>query len=160
MRILTVVLFLLCFKMVFAQQVTIGTINGEDKIEFSEKGKRAIKIAYLRSFTDGRKYDTAFIEKLGQVKYLVILGSKSNIKSRSAVSILIIDNTVNITTNSEMKTCSNGACNDCQFFIENSKVVACKCNDNGSISNNCSFRNNDGAFFYSVVSKIFESTKN
>jgi hypothetical protein len=160
MRILTVVLFLLSYKIVFAQQIAIGTLNGEDKIEFSEKGKRAIKIAYLRSFTDGRKLDTAFIEKLGQVKYLVILGSKNNVKSRSAVSILIINNMVNIATNTEMKTCSNGACTDCQFFIENSKVVACKCNDNGSISNNCSFRNNDGAFFYNVVSKIMESTKN
>ena len=154
MRLLTVILFLLSSKILFAQQLAIGTLNSEDKIEFSEKSKRAIKIAYLRSFTDGRKFDTAFIEKLGQVKYLVILGSKGHVKSRSAVSILIINNTVNIATNTEMKTCSNGACTDCQFFIENSKVVACKCNDNGSISNNCSFRNNDGAFFYSVVSKI------
>lgn len=145
---------MIVFKMAFAQQVAIGTIDGDDKIEFSEKGKRAIKIAYLRSFTDGRKFDTAFIEKLGQVKYLVILGSKNNVKSRSAVSILIINNTVNIATNAEMKTCSNGACTDCQFFIENSKPVACKCNDNGSISNNCSFKLNDGAFFYGLVKKI------
>ncbi len=154
MRVLIIILFLLSSKILFAQQLAIGTLNSEDKIEFSEKGKRAINIAYLRSFTDGRKFDTAFIEKLGQIKYLVILGSKGNVKSRSAVSILIINNTVNIATNTDMKTCSNGACTDCQFFIENSKVVACKCNDNGSISNNCSFRNNDGAFFYSVVSKI------
>lgn len=154
MRILAIILFLLFSKIVFAQQVAIGTIDSEDKMEFSEKGKRAIKIAYLRSFTDGRKFDTAFIEKLGQLKYLVILGSKNEVKSRSAVSILIINNTVNIATNTEMKTCSNGACNECQFFIENSKVVACKCEDNGSISNNCSFKANDGAFFYALVKKI------
>lgn len=140
--------------MSFAHQVTIGTINNEDEIDFSEKGKRAIKIAYLRSFTDGRKLDTAFIEKFGQIKYLIIVGSKNTIKSISSISISIVNNTINIASNTEMKTCSNGACNDCQFFVENNKPVACKCNDNGSISNNCSFKVNDGAFFYSIVSKI------
>lgn len=154
MRFLFIILFLLACKIVFAQQVTIGTINKDDKIDFSEKGKRAIKIAYLRSFTDGRKLDTAFIEKLGQVKYLVIVGSKNTIKSKSAINISIVNNAINIASNVDMKTCSNGACNDCQFFVENSKPVACKCNDNGSISNNCSFKINDGAFFYSIVSKI------
>lgn len=140
--------------MSFAQQVTIGTINNEDKIDFSEKGKKAIKIAYLRSFTDGRKLDTAFIEKFGQIKFLIIVGSKNTIKSKSSISISIVNNTINVASNTEMKTCSNGACNDCQFFVENNKPVACKCNDNGSISNNCSFKVNDGAFFYSIVSKI------
>lgn len=154
MRFLVIFLSLFCFKMSFAQQVTIGTINNEDKIDFSEKGKRAIKIAYLRSFTDGRKLDTAFIKKFGQIKYLIIVGSKNTIKSKSSISISIINNTINIASNTEMKTCSNGACNDCQFFVENNKPVACKCNYNGSISNNCSFKVNDGAFFYSIVSKI------
>lgn len=154
MRFLCIILFLLNCKISFAQQVIIGTINNEDKIDFSEKGKRAIKIAYQRSFADGRKLDTAFIEKLGQVKYLVIVGSKNTIKSKSAISITIVNNAINIASNTVMKTCSNGACSDCQFFVENNKPVACKCNDNGSISNNCSFKINDGAFFYSIVSKI------
>lgn len=154
MKFLVIFLSLFCFKMSFAQQVAIGTINNEDKIDFSEKGKRAIKIAYLRSFIDGRKLDTAFIEKFGQIKFLIIVGSKNTIKSKSSIGISIINNTINIASNTEMKTCSNGACNDCQFFVENNKPVACKCNDNGSISNNCSFKVNDGTFFYSIVSKI------
>jgi len=153
---LVVLIVLFSFKIMLAQQLTIGTIDNDDKMQFSEKGKRAIKIAYFRSFTDGRKLDTAFIEKSGKVKYLVIFGSNSKVKSKSSVSVLIINNSVNLFPTTEMKTCTNGACSDCQFFIENSKVVACKCTDNGSISNNCTFKVNDGSFFYGLVAKIID----
>ena len=70
--------------------------------------------------------------------------------------ISIVNNTVHLNANSEMKTCSNGACSDCNFFIENSKVVACKCETNGSISNHCTYKINDGNYFFTLVSKIIE----
>jgi hypothetical protein len=153
---LLILFFLIASKQVFCQQISIGTINLNDKMEMNDKCKRAMKVAYMRTFADGRKLDTFFINKIGQVKYLILLGSKGNVNSKSAVSILIINNTVNINANSEMKTCSNGACNECSFFTENNKVVACKCESNGSISNHCTYKINDGNYFYTLVKKIME----
>ena len=120
---LLILFFLIASKQAFCQQIAIGTINLNDKIEMNDKSKRALKVAYLRTFGDGRKLDTFYIDKVGQVKYLILLGSKVNVKSKSAVSISIINNTVHLNVNSEMKTCSNGACNECNFFTENNKVV-------------------------------------
>jgi hypothetical protein len=153
---LLILFFFIVSKQTFCQQITVGTINLNDKIEMNEKSKRALKVAYLRTFADGRKLDTFFIDKVGQVKYLILLGSKGNIKIKSAVSISIINNTVHLNANLEMKTCSNGACTECNFFTENNKVVACKCESNGSISNHCTYKINDGNYFYTLVSKIIE----
>ncbi len=153
---LLILFFLIVSKQSFCQQIAIGTINSNDKIEMNNKSKRALKVAYLRTFGDGRKLDTFYIDKVGQVKYLILLGSKANVKSKSAISISIINNTVNLNSNLEMKTCSNGACAECNFFTENNKVVACKCESNGSISNHCTYKINDGNYFYSLVSKIIE----
>ena len=154
LKLLLIFLFLFVFKITFCQHIAIGTINNNNQLELNEKSKRAIKIAYLRSFIDGRKLDSVFIDKIGQVKYLILLGSKINVKSKSAISISIVNNTIHLNANSEMKTCSNGACNYCDFFTENNKVVACKCEANGSISNHCSYKTNDGNYFYTLVSKI------
>ncbi len=153
---LIIFIFIFAIKQSFCQQIAIGTISSNDKIEMNDKSKRALKVAYLRTFGDGRKLDTFFIDKVGQVKYLILLGSKVNVKSKSAVSITIVNNTVHLNSNSEMKTCSNGACAECIFFTENNKVVACKCETNGSISNHCTYKINDGNYFYSLVSKIIE----
>ena len=153
---LLILFFLISSKQTFCQQIAIGTINLNDKIEMNDKSKIALKIAYLRTFVDGRKLDTFFIDKIGQLKYLILIGTKGNVKSKSAVSISIVNNIVHLNANSEMKTCSNGACNDCSFFIENNKVVACKCESNGSISNHCTYKINDGNYFYTLVSKIIE----
>ena len=148
--------FLIASKEIFCQQIAIGSINLNDKIEMNEKSKRALKVAYLRTFADGRKLDTFYIDKVGQIKYLILLGTKGNVNSKSAVSISIVNNTVHLNSNSEMKTCSNGACNECNFFTENNKVVACKCESNGSISNHCTYKINDGNYFYTLVKKIME----
>lgn len=153
-KLFFILLFVISFKITFCQQIAIGTINNNDILELNEKSKRALKIAYLRSFIDGRKLDSVYIDKIGQVKYLILLGSKINVKSKSAISISIVNNTVHLNANSEMKTCSNGACTDCDFFTENNKVVACKCETNGSISNHCTYKTNDGNYFYTLVSKI------
>jgi hypothetical protein len=153
-KVTLLIFFILVFKFVFCQQIAIGTINNLNKLELNNKSKRALKIAYLRSFVDGRKLDSIYIDKIGEVKYLILLGSKTNVKSKTAISISIINNTVNLNANTEMKTCSNGACNDCEFFTENNKVVACKCNNDGTISNSCNFKVNDGKYFYTLVAKL------
>lgn len=154
MKYLLVLFLLVSFEMAFSQHITIAKINDFGKIEFTEKSKRAVKIAYMRSFNDGRKLDSAYIDKIGQVKYLILLGSKSNIKSKSALSISIENNLVSINQLLSMTSCSNGACTNCNFFTENNKVVACKCESNGAISNNCTFKMGDGKYFYEVVNKI------
>ena len=85
---LLILFFFIVSKQTFCQQIAVGTINLNDKIAMNEKSKRALKVAYLRTFADGRKLDTFFIDKVGQVKYLILLGTKGNIKSKSAVRIL------------------------------------------------------------------------
>lgn len=152
-KLLLVFFFLFGIKLIYCQQVAIGMLNN-NILELTDKSKRALKMAYLRSFVDGRKLDTAYIDLIGNVKYLILVGSKSNVKSKTAISITILNNTVNINTNTEMKTCSNGACEECSFFTENKKIVACKCEQNGSISNNCNFKINDGLFFYTIYNKV------
>jgi hypothetical protein len=153
-KITLLIFFTLSFKIVYCQQIAIGTLNNLDKLELNNKSKRALKIAYLRSFVDGRKLDSIYIDKIGEVKFLILLGSKTNVKSKTAISISIINNTVNLNATAEMKTCSNGACKECEFFIENNKVVACKCNNDGTISNSCNFKINDGKYFYNLVAKL------
>jgi hypothetical protein len=153
-KLFFILLLVISFKITFCQQIAIGTINNNDNLELNEKSKRALKIAYLRSFIDGRKLDSVYIDKIGQVKYLILLGGKLNVKSKSAISISIVNITVHLNANSEMKTCSNGACTDCDFFTENNKVVACKCESNSSISNHCTYKINDGNYFYTMVYKI------
>jgi hypothetical protein len=154
LKLLLIFVFMLGFKFIYCQQIAIGTINNYDNLELNEKSKRALKIAYLRSFIDGRKLDSVYIDKVGQVKYLILIGGKLNVKSKSAINISIVNNIVHLNSNTEMKTCSNGACKDCDFFTENNKVVACKCETNGSISNHCTYKINDGNYYYTLVSKL------
>jgi hypothetical protein len=45
------------------------------------------------------------------------------------------------------KTCSAVACETCRYFLENNKIVACKCEETGSISNHCHYKSSPATSF-------------
>ena len=157
----TKLLFLSIMAITFAIQlkaqnpVEIGTLNTvNDELLLSGKSKSALRIAYIRTFNDGRKLDSVWVENIGGRKFLLMVGTRMNVKSLTAVSISIINNKIYIENTTEVKTCANGSCTACSFFVEGYKVVACKCESTGTVSNHCTFKVNDAAVFYTVLSKL------
>ncbi len=135
--------------------VEIGSLNTtNEELLISNKSKSALRIAYIRTFNDGRKLDSVWVENIGGRKFLLMAGTRMNVKSLTAVSISIVNNKIYIENTTEVKTCANGSCTACSFFVEGYKVVACKCESTGTVSNHCTFKVNDAAVFYTVLSRL------
>lgn len=135
--------------------VEIGTLNtANEELLLTNKSKSALRIAYIRTFNDGRKLDSVWVENISGKKFLLMAGTRMNVTSLTAVSISIINNKVYIENTTEVKTCANGSCTACSFFVENAKVVACKCESTGTVSNHCTFKVNDAVVFYTVLFKL------
>ncbi|MES2726885.1 MAG: hypothetical protein V4643_07270 [Bacteroidota bacterium] len=152
---LSIIIITFTLQLKAQNPIEIGTLNSaNEELLLSGKNKSALRIAYIRTFNDGRKLDSVWVENVGGRKFLLMAGTRMNVKSLTAVSISIINNKVYVENTTEVKTCANGSCTACSFFVEHNKVVACKCESTGTVSNHCTFKVNDAVVFYTVLSKL------
>lgn len=152
---LYIILITFAIELKAQNPIEIGSLNTtNEELLISNKSKSALRIAYIRTFNDGRKLDSIWVENIGGRKFLLMSGTRMNVKSLTAVSISIVNSKIYIENTTEVKTCANGSCTACSFFVEGYKVVACKCESTGTVSNHCTFKVNDAAVFYTVLSRL------
>jgi hypothetical protein len=140
-KILTIfvwVVFVLNTNFVFAQENEIGKINN-GVYELSSNAE-AIQKALEWTFKDGSKVVDLKIEELNQEIYLIANLQFQGKRRMLAMELDQKGNEFVVNEESPLKICSAFACETCKFFFEQRKIVACKCEETGTISNHCRFK--------------------
>ena len=92
------------------------------------------------TFRDGTKVQELKIEQIGNGYFLVATCNYMNYKRNAAINLELQGNIFFLNDDAMLKVCSAVACQTCNFFIENNKIIACKCEQTGSISNHCHYK--------------------
>jgi len=100
----------------------------------------AIIKAFEWTFRDGAKVVELKIENYNNNYYLVAICLVQDHKRIAAVFLNQVGNTLLLDEEADMKVCSAVACKTCQFFFENNKIVACKCEETSTVSNHCHYK--------------------
>jgi hypothetical protein len=162
-HVLLPLLLLLCLNS-FGQQtkierIPIGT-KTDDYIQITADTSRLAK-ALRRSLADGTAiYDVTIISNSGH-HYLVGYGIKMYYKKIIAVPLeydmasrqfFAIDNVSHY-------TCSAAACDDCELFLENGKLIGCHCPEQQSVSNHCTYKRVEVSPFFQHLSQFIRVTR-
>ncbi len=128
-----------------AQQIEIGKINN-GVFELSDHSEQLVK-AIEWTFRDGTKVVELKIEQLQNPYFLVATCTYQNRKRLAAIDLDMEGNSFVVKEDAFFKTCSAVACETCRYFLENNKIVACKCEETGSISNHCHYKSSPATSF-------------
>jgi hypothetical protein len=128
-----------------AQQIEIGKINN-GVFELSDHSEQLVK-AIEWTFRDGTKVVELKIEQLQNAYFLVATCTYQNRKRLAAIDLDMEGNSFVVKEDAFFKTCSAVACETCRYFLENNKIVACKCEETGSISNHCHYKSSPATSF-------------
>jgi len=138
-------------------KIQIGRINN-GVYELTESEKSLIK-AFEWTFRDGTKVTELRIEQMQQTYFLVATCAYQGRKRVAAIDLNQEGINFYINYDAVFKMCSAVACDNCRFFLENNKIVACKCEETGTISNHCHFKTSLANTYYSNLQramKMFE----
>jgi hypothetical protein len=156
---LLVTIFILLSHIGFSQdtKVQVGQINnGVYQLTESEKN---LSKAFEWTFRDGTKVTEMHIEQMQQTYFLVATCVYQGRKRIAAVDLDMEGIYFYLTDAAQFKMCSAVACENCRFFLENNKIVACKCEETGTISNHCHYKTGNAATYYNNLQrakKMFE----
>lgn len=140
----------------FAQTAfEIGRFENNEAVLNEDKSVAIIK-AFEWSFRDGTKVSELRIEQLGSSYYLVAYAEFQGKKRIAAIDLDISGMKLTVMPDAQMKTCSANACDQCRFFIENNKIIACKCENTGTISNHCHFKQALAPVFYNNLDRAIK----
>lgn len=142
-----------------AQQTS--TVIGELKngvYEINET-QTALTKAFEWTFRDGTKVQELKIEQLGTNYFLLATCSYQGRKRIAALDIEMVGINFVLSEDAQYKTCSAVACETCKFFLENNKIVACKCEESGTISNHCHYKSLPGAGYYANFLRAIKMQK-
>ncbi|MFY8021390.1 MAG: hypothetical protein ACOVP1_09340 [Bacteroidia bacterium] len=128
-----------------AQQIEVGKVNN-GVFELSENSEQLVK-AIEWTFRDGTKVVELKIEQLQNAYFLVATCTYQNRKRLAAIDLDMEGNSFVVKEDAFFKTCSAVACETCRYFLENNKIVACKCEETGSISNHCHYKSSPATSF-------------
>ncbi len=128
-----------------AQQIEVGKINN-GVFELSDNSEQLVK-AIEWTFRDGTKVVELKIEQLQNAYFLVATCTYQNRKRLAAIDLDMEGNSFVVKEDAFFKTCSAVACETCRYFLENNKIVACKCEETGSISNHCHYKSSPATSF-------------
>ncbi len=145
------VLFTLLFSfsiLTKAQNVSIeiGQINN-GTIEINSSQNALLK-AFEWTFRDGTKVTDLKIEQLSNTYFLIATCAYQGKKRMAAVNLDLVGLKFMLNEDAFFKMCSAVACENCRFFLENNKIIACKCEETGTISNHCHYRSSTAITFY------------
>ncbi|MDP1726856.1 MAG: hypothetical protein Q8M15_08730 [Bacteroidota bacterium] len=126
--------------------VEIGQINN-GTIEINNSQNALIK-AFEWTFRDGTKVTELKIEQLSNTYFLIATCAYQGKKRMAAVNLDLVGLRFMLNEDAYFKMCSAVACENCRFFMENNKIIACKCEETGTISNHCHYRSSTAITFY------------
>jgi hypothetical protein len=87
------------------------------------------------------------IEQIGNSYFLIAVCNYMNYKRNAAINLDVQGNLFLMNEDAMLKICSAVACQTCNFFTENNKIIACKCEQTGSISNHCHYKSSMATTF-------------
>lgn len=152
--------FLFVFTLVSkAQQgIEIGQINN-GVYEFTVHELSVAK-AIEWTLRDGSKVSELKIEQLNNVYFLVAVCNYQTYKRTIAVDLDQVGTKFVLTEDAFIKICSAVACQTCKFFFENRKIIACKCEETGTISNHCHYRSAPATAFAQNLQRAIKLQRN
>lgn len=138
-NLLLIILFFVSFAC-YSQdsKVQIGQINN-GVYELTESEKNLSK-AFEWTFRDGTKVTEMRIEQMQQTYFLVATCVYQGRKRIAAVDLNMEGIYFYLNEDAMFKMCSAVACENCRFFLENNRIVACKCEETSTISNHCHYK--------------------
>jgi hypothetical protein len=148
-KLLLLLLLLPCYSPQILAQST-GTVIGEVNngvYELNQHQSSLVK-AFEWTFRDGTKVVDLKIEQLSNGYFLVASCAYQGRKRIAALNLEQEGIRFVLTEDAQYKMCSAVACETCRFFLENNKIVACKCEETGTISNHCHYKSLPGSGFY------------
>lgn len=150
-KIIIYLLFFISFTLIsvhlYAQKnIEIGQLeNGI--ISIKQNMQVPIDKALEWTFRDGTKVQELKIEQIGNGYFLLAVCNYMNYKRNAAINLDLQGNFFLLNEDAMLKICSAVACQTCNFFIENNKIIACKCEQTGSISNHCHYKSSMASTF-------------
>ncbi|MCF8254945.1 MAG: hypothetical protein K9H61_11135 [Bacteroidia bacterium] len=138
-----------------------GTAIGEMNngvYELNEHQKSLTK-AFEWTFRDGTKVTDLKIEQISNTYYLVAQCVYQGHKRMAAVDLDMVGIQFVLNEDAFFKMCSAVACETCRFFLENNKIVACKCEETGTISNHCHYKSLPANGFYANFQRAIKMAK-
>ncbi|MFN4083247.1 MAG: hypothetical protein ACK4K9_06405 [Bacteroidia bacterium] len=132
-------LFILLPFLSSSQQIEVAELNN-GQIEITVNSL-ALSKAFAWTFRDGTKVTDLKVEQLSSQYFLVAYCVYQNHSRMAAIDLEVIGNKFYINEDAMFKVCSAVACKNCKFFIENLRIVGCKCEETGTVSNHCHYRN-------------------
>lgn len=115
--------------------------------------------AFEWTFKDGTKINDLKIEQLSSNYYLVAYCTYQGHKRMAAVDLELIGLKFTLPENANFKLCSAVACENCRFFLESNKIIACKCEETGTISNHCHYKSSTALAFISNLKRAIKMTE-
>lgn len=145
---LLTLLFIFCGFVSLAQEtkIKIGELNNE-VITLTETQKNLSK-AFEWTFRDGTRVVDLQIEQMQQTWFLVATCTYQNRKRIAAVNLELQGIQFYLPEDAQFRMCSAVACENCRFFLENNKIVACKCEETSTISNHCHYKAGSASTYY------------
>lgn len=137
--------------------IVIGALNN-GVYELNEYQSELVK-AFEWTFRDGTKVSELKIEQLGNNYFLVANCLYQGRKRMAALDLEQVGISFVLSEDAQYKMCSAVACETCKFFLENNKIVACKCEETGTISNHCHYKSLPGTGFYANLLRAIKLKK-
>lgn len=113
------------------------------------------------TLADGTQIHKLFIASENQFHYLIGEGIYKNYYKMIAVSLQydIMTRTYYIVKGMGHVTCASAACNACNAFKENGRIIGCQCREKSTISNQCNYTNKELSLFYSTYIRMLNQKK-
>ncbi|NDC29798.1 MAG: hypothetical protein EBZ58_02420 [Bacteroidetes bacterium] len=144
---ISIIIFLLFSVHLHAQKnIEIGQLeNGIISMKQNMLGPATKALEW--TFRDGTKVQELKIEQIGNGYFLIAVCNYMNYKRNAAINLDVQGNLFVMNEDAMLKICSAVACQTCNFFVENNKIIACKCEQTGSISNHCHYKSSMASAF-------------
>jgi hypothetical protein len=146
-NILFAFLFFLSFTS-FSQNtgIVIGEVNN-GVYQFKDC-QESLSKAIEWTFKDGTKVSEMSITQMGNDYYILATCLNQGRKRIAAIDLDLVGIEFVLKEDAFFKMCSAVACENCRFFFESNKIVACKCEETGTISNHCHYKSSAATSFY------------
>jgi hypothetical protein len=152
------VVFIFISSLLHAQnQTEIGVLRGNEAV--ITINPVVLSKAFEWMFRDGTKVADLKIEQLSGQYFLVAYCNFQQHKRMVAIDLEIIGQNLYISQDPFIKVCSAVACQTCKFFLENMRIIACKCEETGTISNHCHYRSIPGSGFVTNLNRAIMLNK-
>lgn len=139
---------LFCFKTSAQKPIEIGKVINETLIVTADT--LTLRKALEQTLNDGTLIHSMHIESENKWHYLVGNGTLRNYSKTIAIELSYNINTRSFWLVPEMghKTCAAAGCVNCVTFKENGRIIGCHCREQGTVSNECTFKTVTPSPFY------------